>query len=192
MHCLEPACVSACPVGALQKLPWGPVIYKVERCIGCRYCMMACPFKIPKYEWESLNPRVGKCDLCIHRTSKGQETACSYVCPTGATTSGPRAELIDRAWRRIKRYKDRYIPHIYGVEEVGGTSTLILSDRPFSDLGYRTDILNKPLPQLTWNVLDKLPNLVLTGGIFLGGMYWIINRRMHLMEHPEDENGGKQ
>lgn len=192
MHCEEPACASACPVGALHKLEWGPVVYDLDKCFGCRYCQMACPFGIPTYEWESPNPRVGKCDLCIHLTSKGEETGCSFACPTGATISGPRDELLAKAWRRIRRYPDRYHPHVYGEHEAGGTSTLLIADKPMEEYGYRGDLGTLPLPTLTWNVLEKLPNLVMTGGIFLGGMWWIINRRMHLMELEQHEREAEE
>lgn len=187
MHCINPACASACPVGALEKKPWGPVVWHEEKCIGCRYCMMACPFKVPKYEWESRNPRVGKCDMCIHRTEHGDETACSFVCPTGATISGPRSELIARARRRVQKYSECYFPGIYGLREVGGTSVLLISCSAFGHIGYPENLLHEPLPTLTWNVLHKLPNLVLTGGVLLGGVYWIVSRRMQLQHQPEEE-----
>src|ERR1041385_9228698 len=101
MHCEQPTCVSVCPVGALQKTALGPVTYDASKCMGCRYCMTACPFQVPSYEWSSRLPKVRKCDQCYERQSKGEPTACSAACPTGATTSGDREALVAEAQKRI-------------------------------------------------------------------------------------------
>ena len=177
MHCEVPTCVSVCPVGALEKTESGPVVYHEDRCMGCRYCMVACPFSIPRYEWNKILPRVRKCDLCADRLVAGLPTACAEVCPTGATRFGDRDELIKEARARIDASPQRYVDHIYGLEEVGGTSVLLLSDIPFDDLGYRTDLTKEPLPLLTWKVLQKIPNFVATGCVLLGGVWWITSRR---------------
>jgi len=97
MNCAEPACASVCPVAALRKTPEGPVIYEASRCMGCRYCMVACPFSVPKYEWNQLAPRVQKCTMCASRVVAGKPTACAEICPTGATKFGDRDELIAEA-----------------------------------------------------------------------------------------------
>ncbi len=180
MHCQTPTCASVCPVGALTKSPLGPVNYDGSKCIGCRYCMLACPFKIPKYEWSNPNPVVRKCIMCIHRIEEGRETACSWVCPMGATRFGKRDRLLEIAHTRLKKHPDRYIDHVYGENEVGGTSVLMLSSVVFAELGFRNPLPNEPLPNLTWTVLRKIPNIVFTGGIILGGVWWVINRRMEL------------
>src|SRR3990172_2912936 len=125
MHCETPTCASVCPVAALQKTAAGPVVYHEDRCIGCRYCMVACPFGIPKYEWNKVLPRVRKCDLCADRLTKGLPTACAEACPTKATLFGNRSELIEEARRRLSVPPGRYVNHIYGLEEVGGTSVLL-------------------------------------------------------------------
>ncbi|MEW5976886.1 MAG: 4Fe-4S dicluster domain-containing protein [Acidobacteriota bacterium] len=177
MHCQHPTCESVCPVGALQKTSAGPVLYHEERCIGCRYCMQACPFGIPKYQWNSLVPRIRKCDLCADRLAEGLPTACAEVCPTGATSFGNREELIVEARSRIRRDPGKYVDKIYGVEEVGGTSVLLLSDVPFDQIGYRTDLSKDPLPLLTWRVLQQIPTFVAVGSVLLGGIWWITNRR---------------
>lgn len=177
MHCEVPTCASVCPVAALQKTQDGPVVYHSERCIGCRYCVQACPFNIPKYEWSKRAPLVKKCDLCAERLSSGMPTACAEVCPTGATVFGERSELIKQANARIRDNPGKYIDHIYGLEEVGGTDVLILSDVSFESLGYRTNLSKEPLPLLTWNVLQKIPNFVSVGFVLLGGIWWITNRR---------------
>ena len=128
MHCESPTCVSVCPVGAMKKTKAGPVDYDPEMCIGCRYCIMACPFDVPKYQWDRLFPVVGKCVLCAPRVAKGQATACATVCPTGATQFGDRDALITEAKSRIAQEPGRYVDHIYGLEEAGGTSVMMLSN----------------------------------------------------------------
>ncbi len=187
MHCEVPTCVSVCPVAALEKTALGPVIYREERCIGCRYCMLACPFGIPKYEWTKTLPRIRKCDLCADRLAAGRPTACAEVCPTGATMFGDREALIEEARARLRAHPKKYVPRIYGLQEVGGTSVLILSDVPFERLGYRTDLLTEPLPLLTWQVLQKIPNFVIVGSILLGGIWWITNRRQEVRRREHEE-----
>lgn len=186
MHCEVPSCASVCPVAALEKTSSGPVVYHEERCIGCRYCMVACPFSVPRYEWTEVLPRVRKCDLCASRLANGQPTACAEVCPTGATLFGDRDHLIEIARERIAQSKE-YAPHIYGLEEVGGTSVLMLSDVPLHQLGYPDGLMKEPLPLLTWEVLQKIPNFVVVGSVLLGGIWWITNRRDAV---NRSENGG--
>jgi formate dehydrogenase iron-sulfur subunit len=176
-HCLYPTCVSVCPVGALQKHPEGPVTYDESKCIGCRYCLQACPFQAPRYEWASTYPKVQKCRMCAHRVTKGLPTACAEVCPTGATKFGERDELIKEACSRIAAEPGKYVNKVYGAEEVGGTSILYLSNVPFEQLGFRTTLQTTPLPQLTANALEKIPGVVSLGGVFLAGIWWITNRR---------------
>jgi len=138
-HCERPACVSACLVGAMRKDPRGPVFYDASRCIGCRYCMVACPFERLAYEFdEKLTPRVRKCDMCRERTRLGRRPACVEMCPVEALTFGRRQRLLELAHDRIRRHPDRYVDHVYGESEVGGTSWLYLSSRPFDQLGFKT------------------------------------------------------
>jgi formate dehydrogenase iron-sulfur subunit len=177
MHCEVPTCVSVCPVGAFEKTDQGPVIYRSERCIGCRYCMQACPFEIPKYEWERILPFVRKCDLCADRLTRGEPTACSVACPTGATLFGSRRGLLAEAQRRIDAQSGRYDGHIFGAEEVGGTSVMVISDLPPGELGLPTNLGKAPLPQLTWAILQKIPSAVACAGVLLGGTWWITKRR---------------
>jgi len=177
MHCQEPTCVSVCPVGALQKTALGPVVYDETRCIGCRYCMLACPFQVPAYEWSQRLPRVKKCDMCIERQKAGLQTACAEICPTQATISGDRDELITEARRRLADSPERYYPRIYGLEEVGGTSVLILTAVAFEELGLRANLPQQPLPVLTWRVLSLVPDIVTVGTVLLGGIWWIAHRR---------------
>lgn len=179
MHCLDPACVSVCPVAALQKTEAGPVIYLEDRCMGCRYCVMACPFEIPKYEWDKVLPRVQKCIMCYEkRVARGEQPACTSVCPTGATIFGDREQLIFEAQKRIEQNPDRYVNHIYGVKEAGGTSVLYLSDVAFEKLGFKAARTDVSYPKLTWQVLSQIPTVVGVGGVAMVGIWWIINRRI--------------
>lgn len=193
MHCADPACASVCPVGALQKTKLGPVIYHEDRCMGCRYCMVACPFQVPTYTWNERFPKVRKCDGCFERQSAGQVNACAEACPTGATQAGERDELIAEAKKRIAGKPSEYYPKIYGVEEVGGTSVLILSAVPFEQLGLRTDLPLTALPQNTWNVLSHVPDVATLGSVLLGGVYWITSRRQAVAaeERRERRQGGR-
>jgi formate dehydrogenase iron-sulfur subunit len=177
MHCLDPTCVSVCPVGALSKSDAGPVVYDAERCIGCRYCIMACPFGVPKYQWDRATPVVGKCILCAERVGAGQPTACADVCPTGATLFGEREELLREAHARIAAGGGRYVDQVYGEHEAGGTSVLMLAAVPFADLGLPADVPRQSLPMLTWQVLSKVPDYVVVAGAFLFGLHWITRRR---------------
>jgi formate dehydrogenase iron-sulfur subunit len=177
MNCADPACASVCPVGALHKTAAGPVVYEENRCMGCRYCMVACPFGVPKYEWNKVLPRVQKCTMCADRISAGKQTACAEACPTGATKFGERDELIAEAQKRIRENPANYVNHIYGLNEVGGTSVLLLSSVPFEEFGYRTDLTRDPLPLLTYRVLSRIPDFVPLGGMLLGGIWWITHRR---------------
>ncbi len=177
MHCEDPTCASVCPVAALRKTAEGPVTYDASRCIGCRYCMMACPFDVPKYEWDSLLPRVRKCDMCADRIAAGKQTACAEACPTGATKFGERDALIAEAKDRIAKNPSQYVNHIYGLEEAGGTSVLRLSSIPFEQFGFSTNLGKTPMPWFTYRVLSRLPDVVTLVGAALGGIWWITNRR---------------
>ncbi len=192
MHCEEPACASVCPVGAFTKTESGAVIYDSKKCIGCRYCMVACPFSVPKYEWDKTFPFVQKCILCYDLIKEGKQTTCAKVCPTEATLFGDRETLLRIAKTRIRRNPGKYVHHIYGEEEVGGTSVIFLSQVPFDELGFRTDLIKKPLPSLTWGVMSLVPNIISLGGLTLFGTWWIINRRIKLakerLEQGEKED----
>ncbi len=191
MHCESPTCASVCPVGAFRKTPSGPVVYDASRCIGCRYCIMACPFNIPKYQWDRTIPIVQKCMLCADRIAAGQSPACAAVCPTGATQFGDRDDLIQEAQRRLKAAPGKYVPRIYGIEEVGGTSVLMMSSVPFAQLGFRPNLPDAPLPNLTWRVLSELPNVVMVGGVLLYGIWWITNRRTLVQQMEAEEAKGR-
>ncbi len=173
MHCLDPSCASVCPVGALQKTDEGPVVYDSSRCIGCRYCMQACPFSVPRYEWNRTVPSVVKCDGCIDRVRRGDNPACAEACPAEGTLAGTREELLREAHRRIEEDPDSYYPHIYGEKEVGGTSVLVSIAGGIFHVGiqyecrrdtpsrfYTTRSRSRPLHRddwrscLVWNLVD--------------------------------------
>ena len=118
-----------------------------------------------------------KCDFCSERQKAGKQTACAQACPVGATINGDRDELIQEAKRRLAEKPGQYYGKIYGIEEVGGTSVLYLSAVPFAQIGLRTNVPDEPLPETTWRVLELVPDIVSTGTILLGGIYWITNRR---------------
>jgi formate dehydrogenase iron-sulfur subunit len=166
MHCEDPACASACPPAALVKTAAGAVTYDYSRCVGCRYCMMACPFGSIGYEWDKIAPQVRKCSFCADRTAEGRKPACVKTCPTQALTYGDREELLAEAERRIANGKGKYIDHVYGKTEAGGTSWLYISGVPFETLGFRMNVPKEPLPALTWASLSKVP--VAAGGLFVG------------------------
>ncbi|MFZ0427942.1 MAG: 4Fe-4S dicluster domain-containing protein [Acidobacteriota bacterium] len=190
-HCLEPACVSACIVGALQKSPEGAVIYDVDRCMGCRYCMMACPYGIPRYEWAAATPEVRKCTLCQPRISQGMLPACVEACPYQALAFGTRDEMLAEAHARILREPDRYIPRVWGENEIGGTSVLYVSDVSLDFLAFRPDLGERPLPSRTWEALSKVPPIVVGGASLLTGVWWVIQRRMKLQEEALEKAGDK-
>jgi formate dehydrogenase iron-sulfur subunit len=186
-HCLEPACVSACLVGAMQKTPEGPVIYDAELCMGCRYCMVACPYGIPRYDWDEPVPYVRKCELCYDRIQEGREPACVEACPEGALEFGDRDALLERAHGRIAAEPDRYVPHVYGETEVGGTRVLYLAGISLGFLSWSSEDRKTPLPKLTWKALSKVPWEVAGMGSVMGGIYWVINRRMSLASQAAEE-----
>jgi len=175
MNCLDPACASACLVGALKKAEPGPVTYDSSKCIGCRYCLVACPFNVPRYQWSKLAPFVTKCDMCYARQAKGEQPACVEACPVQGSIVGWRDEILAEAHRRILS-DGRYVKHIYGSDEVGGTSVFFLSDVPFEKLGFG-NVGTEPMPVLTANALGDIPTVVMVGGGLLAGLYWITNRR---------------
>ncbi|MFH1688331.1 MAG: 4Fe-4S dicluster domain-containing protein [bacterium] len=186
-HCVEPACASACPVGALHKTPEGAVIYDSEKCLGCRYCMMACPYGIPRYDWDQAVPYVRKCILCYERLKEGRQPACTEVCPEKATIFGDRDELLAEAHRRIKSEPGKYIDHVWGEHEVGGTSVLYVSD---VDLGFLS-IGNQPgtgsLPATTAPAMKAVPFAFVGMGAVMYGLNWVIKRRMELSETRKDD-----
>jgi len=205
MHCLEPSCVSACPVAALGKTDSGAVVYDGHKCIGCRYCMLACPFGVPTLQWDRLAAYIKKCTFCFDRLADApmvervndkplggeslarmrhsqQIPACVKACPTGCIIFGDRDELIAEAHRRIEQQNVpgsswKYVDHVYREKEVGGTAWLYITNVPFEELGFRTDLGERPYPEYTELALDSVPVLAMAVGAALGGAYWFTRRR---------------
>ena len=178
LHCITPACASVCPAGAFRKDPEnGSVYYLADRCIGCRYCQLACPFGVPRYEWDSAWPEVRKCQLCRHRFAEGKYSACAESCPTGATIFGKVVDLRNEARYRLdpetghrvrlpaadRRFDAKvaqagcaeYADGTYGLTEAGGTQNIMLSGVSFELLGFRKNIPNSDLPTLTWAYIAR-------------------------------------
>ena len=177
LHCIDPACMSACLVTAFSKKPSGPVIYDPWRCMGCRYCMIACPFEIPTYDYDKpLTPQVRKCNLCDHLVPDTQEVpACVKICPEEVMTYGPREELLELARAKIRQEPDVYVDHIYGEHEAGGTSWLWLSSMPFDQVGFKHFGHTAP-PRLTESIQHAefkffIPPLMWYG--LLGAAMWL-------------------
>jgi formate dehydrogenase iron-sulfur subunit len=177
MHCVAPACASGCVVKALEKTPEGPVVYHADRCLGCRYCMIVCPFSVPKYEFSSATPLVKKCTFCAERQGKGLAPACTEVCPSGALKFGRRADLLEEARTRIYTNPDKYVHKIYGEDEAGGTSWLYISDVPFESLALPSGIAKKSYPELADGALSAVPFVITLWPPLLMGMYTFSKRR---------------
>lgn len=184
-HCLEPACVSVCPVAALQKTEEGPVIYDPDKCMGCRYCMVACPYGIPRYDWDKPAAYVQKCNMCIDLIRQGKQPACIEACPTQATIFGDRDQLLAEAHMRIKNEPDKYINKVYGEFEVGGTSVLYVSDIDLEFLSYPLKPGVTPLPDTTKTAMKAVPTVFVGMGALMGGIYWICKRREMLQGEKE-------
>ena len=191
MHCLDPTCASVCPVGALRKTPAGPVVYDAAVCMGCRYCIQACPFGVPRYEWTSLAPRVRKCSLCAGRVAQGQPNACAEACPSGATICGEREALLKEARARLEADPGKYLPRIYGQHDAGGTSVLVLSPVPFRYLGLPENLPGEPLPALTSWALAGVPAVAGTGGLLLAGLWWLTQRKAQVARGEAEEESAQ-
>jgi len=176
-HCLEPACAAVCFVKAFKKSPSGAVVYDASVCVGCRYCMMACPFDVPTYEYNSaLAPRVMKCTLCQPRLAEGLLPGCVEICPTEALIFGRRRDLLEIARERIRNHPGTYIDHIYGEKEMGGTSWLYLSGRPYHEIDMKEDLGHKPALEFTAGAISAVPIVIGLWPAFLLGVYGMTQR----------------
>ena len=182
MHCLKPACASACLVGALRPQPNGAVTYDAWKCMGCRYCMVACPFQVPAYEYDSaFAPRVRKCSLCFERVSQeGKPPACVDMCPPMCLTFAKRTELLGLAREKIEANPGKYFDHIYGEHELGGTSWLYLTSRPVTELGLM-EFGEKPIPEYT----EPLQHGIFKHGVPPALLFGLIAVATKLFDHKE-------
>jgi len=151
MHCIDPACVGACMLGALTKEKTGIVTYDVSKCVGCRYCETVCPFNVPKFQWAKIAPKIVKCELCNDRLAAGKEPACTEVCPRKAVVFGKYTDLLNDAHQRLAQYPGKYVPKVYGEHDLGGTQVLYLSHIEFEKLGFRFQ-QNESVPNLQQSV----------------------------------------
>ena len=178
MHCVDPACVAACMIGALTKSDQGIVSYNVDYCVGCRYCEIACPFNVPKFEWSKASPRIVKCELCRHRLAEGQEPACTEVCPRDAVIFGKRSELLQEAKRRIAAEPDKYVQRVYGETEAGGTQCLYISHVGFEKLGLPA-LDDRPAPELARSIQHTVYKGFIAPVVLYGALAMVMlrNRR---------------
>jgi len=178
MHCIDPACVNACMMGALQKRAHGAVTWDGSRCIGCRYCAVVCPFDVPKFEWASAFPKVVKCEMCAPLVAKGELPACARVCPRQATVYGKYTDLLKDAHNRLKTEPDRYFPKVYGEHDGGGTQVLYLSkaDVSFQDLGLPA-LGDDPVPQTQQQVQEGIYRGFIAPISLYAGMSVVLWRR---------------
>jgi formate dehydrogenase iron-sulfur subunit len=183
MHCLSPACVSACTVGALQKTAAGPVVYDAGKCIGCRYCQYACPFGVPSYDWSNPLGLIHKCQMCVGRLAANQPPACVAACSSGALRFGTRKTLLAQARAQIASNPDRYVDHIYGEQEAGGTSVLYLSAVPFAALGF-PELGAEPIAHEAEAVMRQTPVVALTVAAVATSLYWLTKRRNEKLSLP--------
>jgi Fe-S-cluster-containing dehydrogenase component len=177
-HCLEPACATACPIHAYTKTPEGAVTYDENLCFGCRYCMIACPFMVPAYDYENpITPKIVKCIFCSDRIKEGRLPACAEACPGGALTFGRRKSLLKLARKRIIESPDRYVDHIYGEHEVGGTSWLYISGVPFEHLGFPINLPKKPIVEFTRGYLSSVSMIFTVWPAIFAAIYTAVRQR---------------
>ena len=184
-HCQEPACLTSCFVNAYTKTPEGAVIYDSKVCVGCRTCMVACPFYVPAYSYSSaINPVVKKCIMCYDTRLKfGRAPACVEACPNGVMTFGKRKDLITEAHKIIDDNPNKYIHHVYGEKEVGGTSWMYISDVPFEDIGFDTQLGNQPIINYVKDFLAMVPMVLTIWPALFAGFHLLSTRK----EAAEDE-----
>jgi formate dehydrogenase iron-sulfur subunit len=186
-HCLEPACAAACPVGALSKTDTGAVVYDGHKCLGCRYCMMACPYNIPRYDWDQRVPYVRKCVLCYDRITAGGQPGCTEACPTKATIFGDRDVLLTEAHRRVREHPGKYINTVWGEDEIGGTSVLYISNVDLSFLAHGVALGRVPIPERTSMAMEAVP-FAFTGVVaVMAGVHWIVERRIQRQSEGHDD-----
>lgn len=171
MHCNEPACASACLTQAMYKTKEGPVIWRGDKCMGCRYCMVSCPFDVPKFQYFNANPMIVKCDMCFGRIQQGAIPTCASGCPGDALTFGTRRELLKEAQKRIIENPKDYEDMIFGEHVAGGTGIMYISPVPPEEIGFNTKLQNSSYPALSKGFLYAVPSIFVLLPPVLLGMY---------------------
>ena len=189
MHCYQAACATACPTEAMHKNRTGPVTWDGDKCIGCRFCMISCPFDMPKFEYNDWNPRLLKCTMCFERLEEGKKPACVEACPTDTLMFGTLVKNLEIARHRIYSHPDKYVHQIYGEHEVGGTGYIYLASVPFDEIGFRTDLGRTPYPEYTREFLYAVPSILFGHPAFLLALNALTERR-EAVESAEE--GGEQ
>jgi Fe-S-cluster-containing dehydrogenase component len=195
MHCYQAACATACPTESMKQTRGGPVVWRGNKCIGCRFCMISCPFEMPKFEYNEWNPKLQKCTMCFERLAEGQKPACVKACPSDALMFGSRLKNLGIARHRIYSHPEKYVHHIYGEHEVGGTGYIYLSAVPFEQLGFRTDLGEKPYPEYTKEFLYAVPMVLFGVPAFLLGLNALAGSSKPTIEagfNPDSEGEGDE
>ncbi|HWI62156.1 MAG TPA: 4Fe-4S dicluster domain-containing protein [Symbiobacteriaceae bacterium] len=190
LHCEHPACESVCIAAAIKKTEAGPVTVDYDKCIGCRYCQVACPFGVPKYQFDKVFPKMQKCTMCADRISAGMKPACASTCPNGAIMFGERDALMKTAKDRIVKGNGKYIDHVYGEHEVGGTAVLYISGVPLNLTKLKEGVAEEAVPNFTWKAMKQLPALLGIVGVSSLGLLAYSNRRnaVEAAQRKEDEH----
>lgn len=186
MHCNEPACAAACLTQAMHKTKEGPVIWRGEKCMGCRYCMVSCPFDVPKFEYHSPNPKITKCDMCYGRILEGKKPACAENCPAEAIMFGTRRELIAEARKRINDQPGVYSDFIYGEHEAAGTGEIYVAQVPAAELGFKTNLQSESYPALSKGFLYSVPSVFVLLPVLLLGIHESAKNRNHNEEEEHE------
>lgn len=194
-HCNDPACMAACFTKCYTKLPDGAVYYDGSQCVGCRYCMVACPFYVPGFQYDlAWDPLIQKCTFCEDtRLKKHKLPACVEACPVDALTFGRRSDLIKVARQRINENPGQYVDYVYGETDAGGTAWMVLAPAAGADpgpaddiavtgkqmkqLGLDTELGSQPMAELTYGALGSVPMIVAFWPVLFGGAYAITKRR---------------
>jgi len=212
MHCVDPGCVSVCPVTALTRHPrTGIVSYDKDVCIGCRTCMTGCPYNVPQYEYDNAFGQIRKCEMCnqkgVERIDKGLMTGCAEACPTGATLFGSRSALLEEAKRRLalkpgeiynyprgdvrkpdsfhEKEVPAYQPKVWGEKEAGGTNVLHLAAVPYDKLGM-PPLGERSYASISEGVQSTLYSYLALPAIALGGLTWVVRRNIEAAEKIQE------
>ncbi len=166
-HCLQPACVGVCPVTAITRLPQGAVVINENKCIGCRYCFQACPFKVPRFDFEKRVTR--KCHLCYNRIPllNYMKPACVAACPVGALYFDYREEVVREAERRAAHRGGS--TYVMGLREAGGTGLLTILPTSPEDLGLVVappKVVNHPLDKVRISASGLAAAAAIVGGMY--------------------------